>query len=156
MPPGLSSSSGVRSRRVKCARDEVPGEETGGQTMDTMRPEIRRGLDAREYESVERCFITETANDSGDETASIARARVRPNTTTAWHRLAGITERYIVCSGRGLVEIGDLEPTDVGEGDIVRIPPGVRQRITNTGESDLVLYCVCTPRFDDRYYENLE
>ena len=124
--------------------------------MAAMRAEIKRGRATSEYESVERCCIAEIANDSGDELVSIARARVRPNTTTAWHRLDGITERYIISSGEGRVEIGDLEPADVREGDVVRIPPGTRQRITNTGTSDLVLYCVCTPRYEDRYYERLE
>ncbi len=121
-----------------------------------MKPEIKRCGEAPEFPSVERCSIVEIANDSGDELASIARARVGPNTTTAWHRLSGIAERYIVASGRGRVEIGDLEPADVREGDVVRIPPGTRQRIANTGTSDLVLYCVCTPRYEDRYYERLE
>lgn len=78
--------------------------------METVRPEIRRGRDAREHESAERCRITESANDSGDEPVPIARARVRPNTSTAWHRLAGITERHVVFPGRGRFEIGDLEP----------------------------------------------
>jgi mannose-6-phosphate isomerase-like protein (cupin superfamily) len=29
----------------------------------------------------------------------------------------------------------------------VRIPAGVRQRITNIGNADLLFYCVCSPRF---------
>lgn len=38
------------------------------------------------------------------------------------------------------MEIGDLEPAEVKPGDVVRIPPGVRQRIKNNGMEDLVSY----------------
>ncbi|MGA2104496.1 hypothetical protein [Methanoregula sp.] len=86
-----------------------------------MQPEIRKIAEYHEFETNERCFVTEVANDTGDEQVSIARARVKRNTTTAWHRLDGITERYIITSGKGRVEIGDLEPVDVCEGDVVRI-----------------------------------
>lgn len=109
-----------------------------------------------EYETPERCFIKEVTNDDGDEDVSIARARVPPRTMTSWHRLDTITERYIISSGRGRVELGDGDPVDVGEGDVVRVPPGTRQRITNTGTSDLVFHCVCTPRFEERFYRHRE
>lgn len=33
-----------------------------------------------------------------------------------WHRLVGIDERYIIVSGRGRVEVGDIMPTMVGPG----------------------------------------
>jgi mannose-6-phosphate isomerase-like protein (cupin superfamily) len=45
------------------------------------------------------------------------------------------------------MEVGDLPPTIVSEGDVVRIPANMPQRIANIGDEDLVFYCVCTPRF---------
>ena len=54
------------------------------------------------------------------------------------------------------MEIGDLEPMDVCEGDVVRIPADTSQRITNTGEIDLIFYAVCSPPFEDSLYERLE
>ena len=121
-----------------------------------MRAEIKLQDDALEYETDERCHILEIANDAADEQVSIARARVEPGVTTAWHSLEGISERYIIVSGRGRVEIGDLEPVDVGPGDVVRIPPGCRQRIANRGDEDLVFYAVCVPPFRFDAYINLE
>ncbi len=54
--------------------------------------------------------------------------------------------------GVGRVAVGNLKPTDVGVGDMVVIPAGTSQKITNTGKIDLIFYCVCTPRFTaDRY-----
>ena len=40
-------------------------------------------------------------------------------------------------------------------GDVVLIPSGVRQRVTNIGDEDLVFLCVCTPRFFPECYEAL-
>ena len=37
-------------------------------------------------------------------------------------------------------------------GDIVLIPPGTGQRITNTTESDLELMAICSPRFSLENY----
>lgn len=121
-----------------------------------MLPEVKKSLLVDEFQTEERCFIAEIANDSGDELVSIARARVKPGVTTAWHRLKGVSERYIIVSGQGRVEIGDLEPMDVYEGDVVRIPADTSQRIKNTGEIDLVFYAVCSPPFKTSLYESLE
>ena len=122
----------------------------------TVRPEVKKSNVAVEYETEERCYIAETANDSGDELVSISRARVSPGVTTAWHKLKGITERYIIVSGQGCVVINDLEPIDVFEGDVVRIPADTPQRITNIGQNDLIFFAVCSPRFLKNCYVSLE
>jgi len=42
----------------------------------------------------------------------------------------------------------------VGANDVVLIPPGTRQRITNMGDGDLVFLALCTPRFRvEAYHE---
>jgi mannose-6-phosphate isomerase-like protein (cupin superfamily) len=41
----------------------------------------------------------------------------------------------------------------VQAGDVVMIPAGMAQRITNTGDDDLVFYCLCTPHFHTRCYQ---
>ena len=121
-----------------------------------MEAGIKKCLLAAEFETDERCHIIEVANDPGDEAISIARARVEPGVTTAWHKLKGVTERYLIISGQGRVEVGDLEATDVSSGDVVRIPADTRQRITNTGKEDLIFYAVCSPRFIESCYITLE
>ncbi len=121
-----------------------------------MRPNILKQNRATEFDTPERCFIIETANDLDDEAVSIARARVEPGVTTAWHQLNGVVERYIIVSGTGCVEVGNLEPTAVSAGDVVRIPADTRQRITNEGNEALIFYAVCSPRFLPDCYIALE
>jgi mannose-6-phosphate isomerase-like protein (cupin superfamily) len=117
-----------------------------------MLPEICHANASKEFPTQENCFILEVSNDAGDPDVSIARARVRPGVATTSHRLNGIVERYIIVRGQGRVEVGTLPPTIVSEGDVVRIPPDVTQRITNIGDEDLVFFCICTPRFDQNAY----
>jgi mannose-6-phosphate isomerase-like protein (cupin superfamily) len=112
-----------------------------------MNAEVRRADPSNEFPTPENCLILEVANDAGDPDVSIARARVRTGVSTEWHRVEGIDERYVIVRGRGRVEVGDLPPTIVSEGDVVRIPANMPQRIANIGDEDLVFYCVCTPRF---------
>ena len=114
-------------------------------------------LDLRdEVLTQERCLIVETWNSPNDPKVSIARARVRPGVRTARHFLEGVDERYLIASGRGIVELENLPPTNVVSGSIVVIPAGVWQRISNVGEDDLVFYCICTPRFTRGCYRDLE
>lgn len=108
-----------------------------------------------EFKTPERCAIIETWNDSADSAVSIARARVEPGITTQLHRL-DIDERYLIVQGRGVARIGDLEPADVGPGDVVVIPAGTPQQISNSGDYDLLFYCICSPRFRPEGYESLE
>jgi mannose-6-phosphate isomerase-like protein (cupin superfamily) len=102
----------------------------------------------------EGCYITELWNDVRDASVSIARARVAPGVTTRWHRVRGTVERYLVLAGSGRVEVGKEPPLLVGPGSVVLIPAGVRQRIANVGDDDLVFLAVCTPRFEREAYED--
>jgi mannose-6-phosphate isomerase-like protein (cupin superfamily) len=121
-----------------------------------MKAEVKQQDLEQEYFTEELCHITELSNTADDAELSIARARVEPGVTTRWHRLAGITERYVILSGRGRVEIGDLPPQAVGPGDVALIPPLCRQRIANIGGEDLVFLALCTPRFREDAYEDIE
>lgn len=105
--------------------------------------------------TAEGCYITELSNTPSDPNVSIARARVEPNITTTWHRLKGVTERYCILEGTGVVEIGDAPPQNVVTGDVIIIPPLVRQRISNTGETDLIFLAICNPRFTPACYESV-
>jgi mannose-6-phosphate isomerase-like protein (cupin superfamily) len=109
-----------------------------------------------EFYTEERCHIIEVSNDGDDPAVSIARARIEPGVTTAWHRLKDTVERYSIVSGTGAVEVGDLPKQTVTAGDVVIIPAMVRQRIGNIGEDDLILLAICSPRFEVENYESLE
>lgn len=117
---------------------------------------IQRGSECPEYWFKEGCYITELSNRPDDPELSIARARVRPGDTTRWHELNGITERYVIIAGNGRVELGDGTRQDVRAGDVVVIARDLAQRITNTGESDLVFLALCTPRFRPEAYQDAE
>jgi len=116
---------------------------------------IRQQDPGNEFYTSEGCYITELSNTPDDPDTSIARARLEAGKTTRWHRLAGTAERYVILEGRGRVEVGGLPPAEVGVGDVVLIPPKCRQRITNTGPGDLIFLAICTPRFSDDVYEDI-
>ena len=121
----------------------------------TMKPTILKQDLSTEFSTPERCYIIETANATNDR-LSIARARVEPGITTKLHSVEGTEERYIIAEGKGRVEIGEMAPEDVGPGDVVLIPAGIPQRITNIGDVALIFYCVCTPPFQQSAYRQLE
>lgn len=121
-----------------------------------MNPEIRSFDPAAEFETEERCFITELLNDETSPELSVARARVEPGVTTAWHKLTDTDERYLIISGTGRMEMEGVAAANVSAGDTVCIPAGVPQRITNTGTEDLIFFAVCTPRFRPENYIGLE
>lgn len=117
---------------------------------------LKRFDSGQEYFFDEGCFINELSNDAADPAVSIAQARVAAGNTTRWHRLHNTTERYVILSGTGSVEMGDAAPQSVSVGDCVIIPPLCRQRITNIGNDDLVFLAICSPRFTPDCYEDIE
>jgi mannose-6-phosphate isomerase-like protein (cupin superfamily) len=111
--------------------------------------------DTLEFWTRERCFISELVNDACIPEFSLARTRVEPGVRTELHTLT-VNEWYVIESGSGSIEVGLAAPRAVSAGDVVRIPAGVAQRITNTGETDLTFQCVCLPRFTPDAYQSLE
>lgn len=105
-----------------------------------------------EYYFEEGCHLIETSNSVDDEDVSIARARVEKSQRTKWHYLEHTTERYVILSGCGLVEVGTDRACDVTAGDVVIIPANSRQRIKNTGADDLLFLAICSPRFQKKNY----
>ena len=120
-----------------------------------MKTIIQHNQADNEYYFEEGCFINELSNSDADPAVSIAQARVKPGETTRWHKLENTTERYVILSGTGLAEVGQLSQT-VKAGDTVIIAPGDKQRITNTGPDDLVFLAICSPRFREGNYIDLE
>ena len=123
-----------------------------------MKPMIVKATSLKEYLTPERCFICENCGvlTTGDKKVSIARARVKSGVTTKAHHLEGVQEIYLITKGKGKVQIGDMGPTEVAVGDIVIIPRALSQKITNTGKTDLVFYCICTPAFTEKCYHDEE
>ncbi len=107
------------------------------------------------FATAERCLITEILNDPACPALSLALAEVAPGVTTRLHAVTGTLEVYVVLRGRGRVEVGGVA-AEVGPGDRVVIPPGVPQRIANRGAETLAFHCLCTPRFQQANYLDLE
>lgn len=103
----------------------------------------------------ERCYIREFLNSDTLPDVSLASCRVRPGVTTQLHTLT-VHEWYLVESGRGHMRVGNDEPYGIEPGDTVFIPAGCEQQVTNCGESDLLFFCVCVPRFTPSCYTSLE
>ena len=120
-----------------------------------MEASVKRFDASREFYTPEKCHIVELSNSPDDPEVSIARARVEPGVTTAWHCVTGTTERYVILQGKGRVEVGALAAQEVGPGDVVLIPPSCRQRISNIGREDLIFLAICSPRFRPEAYEEL-
>lgn len=118
-----------------------------------MWPKIVKAETLKETLTLERVYIYENCGVStGDRLVSIARARVEPGIVTKAHHLEGVQEIYLITEGDGVVHAGNMELAEVGKGDVVIIPPGTSQKIVNTGKTDLVFYCICTPAFTQENY----
>jgi mannose-6-phosphate isomerase-like protein (cupin superfamily) len=115
---------------------------------------IKAEKSAKEYLTAERCFITELMNDEAIPEVSLAQARIEPGVVTRWHTVS-VAEWHIIVQGNGLAYVGDDEPFVVNPGDKVVVPIGTRQRFGNTGDTDLLLYCICMPRFTAACYESV-
>jgi mannose-6-phosphate isomerase-like protein (cupin superfamily) len=83
---------------------------------------------------------------------SIAHAIVPPGESTLPHQLSRSTELYYLLDGTGEMHIGE-EQAPVCAGQCILIPPGARQYIRNTGETDLVFLCIVAPKWqaDDEH-----
>ena len=121
-------------------------------------PQIIRKDESKEYFFDEGCYILELLNTEKDDTLSIARARVSPDTETRLHKLSATVERYIILEGEGKVflenkAVSEQAGTKVGAGDVVIIPENHPQAIRNTGEKDLIFLVICSPRFVVNNYQ---
>lgn len=104
-----------------------------------------------EYYFKEGCYIQEWHNTQNDSGLSIAHVRVEAKQTTKLHTLKETTERYTILSGQAVVSVNG-EKKSVSQGDVVVIPAGAPQQITNLGDDDLCFLAICTPRFKEENY----
>jgi len=118
-----------------------------------MKTAVIKNETLNEFYTDEKCFISEVLNREDYAPISVAKARVAPGVTTITHRLKGTDEMYYILSGTGEVEIDGKQVGTVKELDLVFIPAGKDQRITNTSDKYLVFLCICSPRFEVKNYQ---
>lgn len=121
-----------------------------------MDPKFISTDESLEFYTEERCHIIEFINETNDRNQSLARARVEPGVTTAWHLLRDTVELYYVLEGSGNLELGEDFSKIISKDDVVKIPANMPQRVSNTGSVDLVFLCICAPAFGPDCYEDLE
>ena len=120
-----------------------------------MKPSIRHFDGTTEYYFQEGCYITELSNSEDDPGLSIARARIEPEVTTKLHKLIDTVERYVILQGEGLVALNGQPLEKVAACDVVLIPPDCSQKITNSGNRDLIFLAICAPRFKTNMYQEI-
>ena len=85
--------------------------------------------------------------NSGIANQSLAEARIPMAGATVEHYHPVAEEIYFITHGEGRMCIGDKE-RDVGVGDAIAIPPGMRHKLWNTGTETLRLLCCCAPGYE--------
>jgi len=78
---------------------------------------------------------------------SLAEARLNPGCATIPHHHAVTEEIYYILTGTAAMTLG-AETRNVGPGDAIAIPPGIRHTIRNTGSAELVFLCTCAPGYE--------
>ena len=78
------------------------------------------------------------------------RQELRRGNERRWDSLENTTERYVILSGCGAVEVGTAEPCDITTGAVVIISASICKHIKNTGENGLLFLAICSPRFQKK------
>lgn len=106
--------------------------------------------DCPKFTAGDNTQIRETLHaDKGDFALnySLAHATVKPGETTYKHSLK-TSEVYYILRGEGMMHIND-ESEPVLPDTTIYIPPHAVQRITNTGDTDLVFLCIVEPAWKE-------
>jgi mannose-6-phosphate isomerase-like protein (cupin superfamily) len=108
---------------------------------------VARHSELRPYPTKDGSTIREWMGpDSPARNQSLAEATVAPGGATAAHYHRISEELYLVTAGRGRLRIG-AEERAIEAGDCALIPPGETHRLENTGTTDLVVVCACSPPY---------
>ncbi len=82
----------------------------------------------------------------GNCNQSLAEAQIPPGVSTHPHLHRQSEEIYHIVQGSGVMTLGQ-EKFSVNPGDSICIPPGSTHCITNSGDSNLVILCCCSPAY---------
>jgi mannose-6-phosphate isomerase-like protein (cupin superfamily) len=84
------------------------------------------------------------AGDLGARNLSVTWVDVPPGAEQRSHSHEDSEQVYVIVRGRGLMEVaGDVE--EVGEGDLIFIPPATEHGIRNEGSDTLVYVSAASP-----------
>jgi len=108
-----------------------------------------------EYYFKEGCYIQEWHNIDQDEECSIVHVRVQAKQKTRLHALKNTQERYVILSGQARVTVA-AKSWIVKANDVIHIASDTPQQIENLLHQDLLFLAICTPRFSEENYSDLE
>jgi mannose-6-phosphate isomerase-like protein (cupin superfamily) len=91
-----------------------------------------------------RSILDRTNSSAGNQ--SLAEATLLPGAATETHRHPMTEEIYYILRGVGCMTVG-TEQREIGPGDGILIPPGMRHTIQNIGPEPLVFLCCCAPPY---------
>jgi mannose-6-phosphate isomerase-like protein (cupin superfamily) len=103
-----------------------------------------------------RSYFLMDAGDLGSRNLSVTWVDVPPGARQQAHSHEDSEQIYVIVRGRGRMQVaGDQE--DVGEGDLVFIPPATAHGIKNHGEETLVYITAAAPpvSMEELYQEQL-
>ena len=84
------------------------------------------------------------AGDLGSRNLTVTWVDVPPGSEQRAHSHEDAEQVYVIVRGRGRMQVaGDVE--EVGEGDLVFIPPATRHGIVNDGPETLVYVAAASP-----------
>ena len=84
------------------------------------------------------------AGDLGSRNLTVTWVDVSPGAEQRAHSHEDAEQVYVIVRGRGQMEVaGDVE--EVGEGDLVFIPPATQHAIRNDGQETLVYVSAASP-----------
>jgi len=107
---------------------------------------VNKLQDCREFIAGDGSLLRELLHAEKGEFSfrySLAHAKVKKGEETKPHKLK-TSEVYYILEGRGIMRIEE-ESFEVGPGTVIYIPPGARQYIKNTQDSDLFFLCIVDP-----------
>jgi mannose-6-phosphate isomerase-like protein (cupin superfamily) len=118
---------------------------------------LKRLKDCREFIAGDGSILRELLHPEKADLQirySLACAKVAAGQKTKPHKLKSC-EVYYITAGSGLMHI-DEEFFEVGPESAIYIPPGARQYIENTGDSDLEFLCIVDPAWREEDEEIFE
>jgi mannose-6-phosphate isomerase-like protein (cupin superfamily) len=84
------------------------------------------------------------AGDLGSRNMTVTWVDVPPGGEQRAHSHEDAEQVYVIVRGRGRIQVaGDVE--EVGEGDLIFIPPATQHGITNDGDETLVYVSTASP-----------
>ncbi len=117
---------------------------------------LSRHADLEAYTTADGSTVREWAGPgySPARNQSLAEATLAAGASTAAHHHRRSEELYLFTAGRGRLRVGEDE-RDVEAGDCAVIPPGEVHQLHNTGDTDLVVVCACSPAYshDDTFLD---